>query len=146
MYCGEIYDERKRDPSTGKLHGWVLTAGDRIRYWGMTVLGKSNLIGTKITQTYDKYGTLKLLSAASPIEVEIDGNPPFWDTEIEKFPYNDKDPTFYALKQCKFIPGQVENKLLTEHIKCRKSFRKTLKDGGWGGMLYNDWTFLSVFD
>eukprot|EP01083_Nonionella_stella_P141498 436137_1 len=129
---GEIYDGRING------QGWILEVGDRILYYPETQLRNSNKpITTTIIHLRDKYGTTRLQCTA-PVGVECDGAPPFWETEIQKLPAeDDMNPIFYPLKQCMFVPGEMDNKIDQELFKVRKKFNKKMKKAGWGSMMHN---------
>eukprot|EP01083_Nonionella_stella_P060227 157390_1 len=129
---GEIYDGRING------QGWILEVGDRISYYPENQLRNSNKpITTTIIHLRDKYGTTRLQCTA-PVGVECDGAPPFWETEIQKLPAeDDMNPIFYPLKQCMFVPGEMDNKIDQELFKVRKKFNKKMKKAGWGSMMHN---------
>merc|ERR1719474_664542 len=134
----QIYDGRIKDEATGKMLGWTLRAGDTIRYWASCQnMPTHNLIETKIIKLRDKYGTERLKGNV-PIDVEAEGNPPFWSTDIKKLPPVDpENPLYFPLSQCKLIPGQIENALEKEALEMRSQFNQELTEKGWGGMLYH---------
>mmetsp|Transcript_27814 Transcript_27814/g.45879 ORF Transcript_27814/g.45879 Transcript_27814/m.45879 type:complete len:871 (+) Transcript_27814:28-2640(+) len=137
------YDGRLPDTSRGggrqqRKIGWKLHAGDRIRYWAecMSIGNQSTLIETTITCVRDKYGTLRLKDTV-PVDVEHSGNPPFWDTEIEKLPSQDPHhPVYYPLSQCLLVPSQVDDQLELEHSKLRQEFNENMARKGFGNLLY----------
>eukprot|EP01084_Bolivina_argentea_P248909 416462_1 len=51
---GQIWDGRKKNRKTGELEGYILHAGDMIRYWTINQMNNQNeLVKTKIIQLYD---------------------------------------------------------------------------------------------
>eukprot|EP01084_Bolivina_argentea_P122540 217144_1 len=132
---GQLYDGRTRDKVTGILRGWVLRAGDSIRYWKvLPITNENKLLTTRIIKLNGKYGTLRMKDCA-PVQVELSGSPPFWETMIEKLPNDELNPIYYPLKQCKFIPSEIENQIENDHNRKRLQWDQQMRDKGWGNML-----------
>eukprot|EP01083_Nonionella_stella_P094882 266316_1 len=133
---GKIYDGRVWNKKTKTWIGWELHVGDKILYYPEFGIRKGNKpITTTIIKLRDRYESLRL-SGCAPVGVECDLAPPFWDTEIQKLPGDDKNPIFYPLSQCKFYPGEMENKFDQKHIEIRTKFNKEMKSAGWGNMMH----------
>eukprot|EP01084_Bolivina_argentea_P314642 544985_1 len=135
---GQIWDGRRKNNETGELEGFILHAGDKIRYWTINQMNNQNeLLTTTIIQLHDKYGTLRAKSTV-PVVVEAGLNPPYWDTEIELLPTEDEmNPIYWPLKRCKFVPGEVENVLEIEHRREAREWEERMRKTKFGGMILN---------
>ena len=120
----------------GEYDGYELKAGDVIRYWPpQTLANHQEMITTKITFIGDLYYT-KMMAGNVPINVEQSGNPPFWETEIEKLPFDADNPKLVKLKYCKLVPSEADDEILKEQKKIRKNFEESMNKDGWGSVLY----------
>ena len=137
-YANQIYDERKWNSELGEYDGYELKAGDIIRYWPpQTLANHQEMITTKITFIGDLYYT-KMMAGNVPINVEQSGNPPFWETEIEKLPFDADNPKLVKLKYCKLVPSEADDEILKEQKKIRKNFEESMNKDGWGSALYKE--------
>merc|ERR1712228_772043 len=135
-YQNQFYDGRVWNDETAEYEGHILTAGDRIRYWPpQTIANHQEMITTKITFIGDLYYT-KVMAGNVPISVEQSGNPPFWDTEIEKLPLNPDNPKLFKLKYCQLIPSEDDDELFIQQKKSRQEFEEKIQKMGFGGALY----------
>mmetsp|Transcript_14424 Transcript_14424/g.17728 ORF Transcript_14424/g.17728 Transcript_14424/m.17728 type:complete len:581 (-) Transcript_14424:16-1758(-) len=135
-YSGQNYDGRIE--INNKKQGWILKAGDNIRYHPSGYIASDEAIKeivTRITNIPDLF-EIKWLSKDIPINVETKFNPPNWDTEIEKLPRKKQDePIFFPLKQCQLICSKATDRIEELDLIGRQKFIDEMNETKLGSLI-----------